>query len=138
MAYELSILKLNRRRQNLSMPIALDQVEQNPLAGAFTELECARLVKAISQFPFARPVAGVRNCFAIEAPGGGLLEAWMTSDGHLFLESQAGLELTLALFFTLRQACPDLAIEDPQRGLVHDGASFISWLEALTGPAVAA
>ena len=131
MAYEFTIVRLQKNaEQTLAFPADLVELPRNPLAGPFDELTRARLIEAIAQFPDVEPVLGIKNCFVLEIPGGGRLEAWMTSDGHLFLESQAGLELVLELFAHLRLACDDLAIEDVQRGLLHTRRSFTAWLRA--------
>ena len=70
----------------------------------------------------------MKDTFEIEAPGGGRLDIWLTPDGHLFIDSQAGLELVLSLFIELRTLAPDIAIEDPQRGVLHDAVSFRDFL----------
>jgi hypothetical protein len=131
MAYEFSIVRLRKNASaTLSFPADLVQLESNPIAGPFDALSQARLIQAIERFPGACPTPGIKNCFEIETLGGGRLEVWMASDGHLFIESQAGLELTQALFFQLRSACDDLALEDAQLGVLHSSRSFAAWLSA--------
>jgi hypothetical protein len=131
MAYEFTIVRLKKNSENtLHFPAELVSLPRNPIAGTFDEDTRARLVQAIALFPNSTPVPGIKCCFVIETLEGGRLEAWMTSDGHLFLESQAGLELMLDLFAHLRLACDDLAIEDVQHGLLHTRHSFTAWLQA--------
>ncbi len=131
MAYEFTIVRLKKNgSKNLSFPVSLDREEKCPIAGPFDATQRAALMDALLRFPFVRRAEGVRDSFEIDAPGGGRLEAWMTSDGHLFLESQAGLELTLALFRQLRSVLVDIAIEDTQTGNLHDSASFARLLSS--------
>ncbi len=125
MAYEFTIVRLKKNgSKNLSFPVSLDREEKCPIAGPFDAVQRAVLLASMRRFPFVRRSDSVRDCFEIDAPGGGRLDAWMTSDGHLFLESQAGLELTLALFRKLRTVMTDIAIEDTQTGELHDSTSF--------------
>lgn len=132
MAYEFTIVRLKKNSEStLSFPADLVELPSNPLAGPFDERTRACLVQAIAQFPNARRRSGIKNCFVIETPEGGRLEAWMASDGHLFLESQAGLELMLELFLHLRLASDDLAIEDVQYGVLHSRRSFEAFLRSL-------
>lgn len=139
MGYEFTIVRLKKNSEHtLAFPADLVELPCNPIAGPFDELARARLVQAISRFPNARRVVGIKNCFLIETPDGGRLEAWMASDGHLFLESQAGLELMLELFGHLRLVCDDLAIEDVQHGLIHTRQSFARWLLAADEQSAAA
>lgn len=127
MGYELSIVRL-KKGAKVHFPAALDALEKNPIAGPFDPKTRVRLQEAVSSFPYAKKMLGVKNCYEIEAPGGGRLEVLFTTDGGLFLESQAGLELTLALFMNLRAIFPDMALEDPQRGVLHDATSFDTWM----------
>ena len=127
MGYQLSIVRL-KKGAKVSFPAALDALEHNPIAGTFDTRVRFKLQEAVSAFPFAKKLVGVKNCYEIEAPGGGRLEVLFTTDGGVFLESQAGLELALALFMSLRALYPDMALEDPQRGLLHDGTSFDTWM----------
>ena len=127
MGYELSIVRL-KKGAKVHFPAAIDALEKNPIAGTFEPKARVRLQEAVSTFPFAKKLVGVKNCYEIEAPGGGRLEVLFTTDGGIFLESQAGLELALALFMNLRTLYPDMALEDPQRGMLHDGTSFDTWL----------
>ena len=55
----------------------------------------------------------------------------MAGDGHLFIESQAGLELLLALFVELGSVVEDLAIEDRQLGVLHGPDSFAAWIHPI-------
>ncbi len=129
MAYEFTIVRLKKGSENsISFPADLVELPKNPIAGTFDEATRARMIEAIAQFPNAVPVKGIKNCFLIETVEGGRLEAWMTSDGMLFLESQVGLELLLELFAHLRLVADDLAIEDVQHGLLHSRNSFAGWL----------
>ncbi len=82
--------------------------------------------KAFHSRRSSRPSRATR--FEIEAPGGGRLEIWLTTDGHIFMDSQAGLELVLALFIELRGVTADIAIEDAQRGVLHSVESFKEFL----------
>lgn len=129
MAYEFTIVRLKKGSdRTLTFPADLVLLPKNPIAGSFDQATRAEMIAAIAQMPNAVPVKGIKNCFLIETPDGGRLEAWMTSDGHLFLESQVGLELLLELFAHLRLVADDLAIEDVQHGLLHSRNSFAGWL----------
>lgn len=129
MAYEFTIVRLKKNSENtVRFPADLVELPSNPIAGPFNELNRTLLIQVLTNFPDSKPVTGIKNCFLIENAGGGRLEAWMTSDGHLFLESQAGLEIMLELFAHLRLVCDDLAIEDVQHGLIHNRHSFAAWL----------
>ncbi len=131
MAYEFTIVRLKKNSEHtLSFPASLVELPTNPIAGAFDAQTRARLVEAIERYPGAYPVEGIKHCYLIETFEGGSLEMWMTSDGHLFIESQAGLELMLGLFAHLRLACDDLAIEDVHHGLLHTRHSFAAWFDA--------
>ncbi len=127
MGYELSIVRLKKGAQ-VAFPAPLEALESNPIAGTFDARTRMKLQEAVSSFPYAHKVEGVKHCYEIEAPGGGRLEVLFTTDGGLFLESQAGLELALSLFLALRTLYPDMALEDPQRGLLHDATSFDTWM----------
>jgi hypothetical protein len=138
MAYEFTLVRLKKNSEHtLSFPADLVELPTNPIAGAFDGPTRARLIEAIERYPGAYPVEGIKNCYLLETFEGGSLEVWMTSDGHLFLESQAGLELMLGLYAHLRLACDDLAIEDAQRGLLHTRGSFAAWLDAAEQSAAA-
>lgn len=129
MGYEFSIVRLRKNAdQLLSFPAELVSLPHNPLAGPFGLETRQLLLSVIARFPGAAPTLGIKNCFEIETPGGGRLEVWMPSDGHLFIESQVGLELLLALFVELNGAVPDLAIEDRQLGILHGPDSFAAWI----------
>jgi hypothetical protein len=124
MGYSLAIVRIKRSLVH-ALPLNVEGSTVNPLAGPFDHFTRARLSFAVGKFPFAQRVeSGVKDTFEIEAPGGGRLEVWVTPDGHLFIDSQAGLELVLALFLDLVGVTSDLAIEDPSRGVLHDAASF--------------
>lgn len=124
MGYPLAIVRIKRSLVH-ALPLNVEGSKVNPLAGPFDHFTRARLSFAIAKFPFAQRVEnGVKDTFEIEAPGGGRLEVWLTPDGHLFMDSQAGLELVLALFLDLVAVTPELAIEDPGKGVLHDAASF--------------
>ena len=130
MAYEFTIVRLKKNsEQSIAFPADLVALPRNPIAGPFEGSARDRVLAAIESFPNATKVSGIKNCFLIETPGGGSLEVWMAGDGHLFLESQAGLELLLELFLHLRLTCDDLVIEDVQRGLLHTRTSFAKWVQ---------
>jgi hypothetical protein len=128
MGYPLSIVRIKKSVVD-ALPVALAESASSPLAGPFDGLTRARLSYAIGRFPYAQKLDGsVRDTFEIEAPGGGRLELWLTPDGHLFIDSQAGLELVLSLYIELQRVCPEIAIEDAQRGVLHGAASFRAFL----------
>ncbi len=128
MGYPLSIVRLKKSLVQ-TLPLAVGDGAVNPLAGPFDGFTRARLSYTVGKFPFAQKVpTSVRDTFEIEAPGGGRLEVWLTPDGHIFMDSQAGLELVLSLYIELRNVCPDIAIEDPQRGVLHNAVSFKEFL----------
>ncbi len=127
MGYELSIVRL-KKGAKVAFPAALEALDSNPIAGTFDARTRMRMQEAVSSFPYAKKMVGVKHCYEIEAPGGGRLEVLFTTDGGVYLESQAGHELALALFLNLRTIHPDMALEDPQRGLLHDATSFDTWM----------
>lgn len=128
MGYELTIVRLKRNR-NLYFPAAIDTEAQNPIAGPFDTSTKSLLMQAVRCFPYVHQIRRGQDRYEIETPFGGRLEVYMTSDGHLFLESQAALELALALFRGLSTVTPDIAIEDPARGVLHDADSFRAWID---------
>jgi hypothetical protein len=129
MPYEFSIVRLRKNADQLiEFPADLIELDSNPIAGPFDPDTRMRMLQVIALFPGAKPVRGIRNAFEIEPHGGGRLDVWLTSDGHLFIESQAGLELLLALFVELSSVAADLAIEDRQHGLLHGPDSFAAQL----------
>src|SRR5215212_6738587 len=121
MGYPLAVVRIKKSLVH-ALPLQVSEESGvNPLAGPFDGFTRARLCYAVGNFPYAEKlVVGVRDTFEIEAPGGGRLEVWLTPDGHIFMDSQAVLEL--------RAVCPDIAIEDPQRGVLHDAVSFKEFL----------
>ena len=128
MGYPLSIVRLKKGLTS-TLPLMVGEGLANPLAGPFDGFTRARLSYAVGKFPFAAKLeTGMRDTYEIEAPGGGRLEVWLTPDGHIFMDSQAGLELVLSLYIELRNVCPDIAIEDPQRGVLHNAVSFKEFL----------
>src|SRR5438045_2123648 len=120
MGYPLAIVRIKKSLVH-TLPLRVtENSTTNPLAGPFDGFLRARLCYAVGKFPYAHKLEqGVRDTFEIEAPGGGRLEIWITPDGHIFMDSQAGLELVLSLYIDLRGICPEIAIEDPQRGILH-------------------
>lgn len=133
MGYQFTIVRLKQgSEQELWFPANLVELPRNPIAGPFDEQTRARLIEALARFPDAQPVAGMKSCFLLEnaLEPTGRLEAWMTGDGHLFLETEAELDLVLELFIYLRLSCDDLAIEDVQRGVLHTRRTFTAWLKA--------
>ena len=130
MGYHLAIVRLKKGLRS-ALPLTFDESVQSPIAGPFDHFTRLRLQHAIEGFPFASRVqGGVPDSFEIEPPGGGRVQVLLTRDGHLFIESQAGLELTLSLYLELSVAFSDLAIEDPQTGELHDDKSFKRFLQA--------
>jgi hypothetical protein len=122
--YPLSIVRVKQSLVH-ALPLRLEPAAAyNPLGGPFDGFTRARLSYAVGKFPFAQKREGVKDQYDIDAPGGGRLEVWITRDGHIFLESQAGLELALSLYLELKRVHPLIAIEDPQRGWLHDEHSF--------------
>ena len=128
MGYPLAVVRIKKSLVH-ALPLAVGEGASNPLAGPFDGFTRARLSYAVGKFPYAVKLErGIRDTYEIEAPGGGRLEVWLTPDGHIFMDSQAGLELALSLFIELRNVCPEIAIEDPQRGVLHDAVSFKEFL----------
>ena len=128
MGYPLAIVRIKKGLVP-ALPLVVGDGAANPLAGPFDGFTRARLSYAVGKFPYAQKLEqAVKDTFEIEAPGGGRLEVLLTADGHIFLDSQAGLELVLSLFIELRNVCAEIAIEDPQRGVLHDAVSFREFL----------
>jgi hypothetical protein len=125
MAYDFSLIRL-QRDLHVAFPASLDNFEHNPLACPFSPQEQAALATLVAQLPNVRRISDDRTYY--EFDDGGFLSVWITSDGGVFLKSQAGLELVLQLFRHLRPAHPELVVEDPQLGLLHDLQSFAAWL----------
>jgi hypothetical protein len=125
MAYDFSFVRLQRDLQ-VAFPAALDSFEHNPLAGPFSPQELAAFSARVEQLPNVRRISNDRDYFELD--DGGFLSIWVTSDGGVYLESQAGLELVLQLFRDLKLVNPELVLEDPQLGLLHDMGSFAAWV----------
>ena len=128
MGYPLAVVRIKKSLVQ-ALPLVVGEGAANPLAGPFDGFTRARLSYAVGKVPYAVKLErGIRDTYEIEAPGGGRLEVLLTPDGHIFLDSQAGLELVLSLYIELRNVCAEIAIEDPQRGVLHDAVSFKEFL----------
>src|SRR6185503_2540489 len=127
MGYPLAIVRIKKSLVK-TLPLTIDGAV-SAIAGPFDGFTRARLSYAVGKFPYAVKLEkAMKDTYEIEAPGGGRLEVWLTPDGNIFLDSQAGLELVLSLFMDLRAVCPEIAIEDPQRGTLHNAVSFKEFL----------
>lgn len=117
---EFSIIRMKPEAATWEYPLSWDEVTKfSPLGGAFSEFELRRLHYAIATFPRARPVRDGRRAWTIHG-----VEAWLTSDGCLFVDGLMDLEFMHALFVHLRAALPNLLVEDRITGVVHDEHSL--------------
>jgi len=106
-------------------PLSHDEALESPLAGPLTEAQRKRLDVHLGRFPFARRTQDGRKAWRIEVPHRGWLEAWITSDGSLFLEGTAGLNAVYGLYVHLLELGADFALEDCITGVLHNRASLL-------------
>jgi hypothetical protein len=125
MRREFSIVRVKRETTKWAFPISWDDVETNPLAGPFSQLDQLRLDVALGCFPFARRTRDNRRAWRVTAQGGGSAEVWITSDGSLFIEGNCSLNLICSLFLHVAATQPNLVIEDRTLGMVHDERSLM-------------
>jgi hypothetical protein len=116
---EFSILRMKADAATWEYPLSWDEVTKFSPLGAFSEFELHRLRCAIATFPRAKPVRDGRRAWTIRG-----VEAWLTSDGSLFIDGLMDLEFMHSLFLHLRAALPNLLLEDRITGVVHDERSL--------------
>jgi hypothetical protein len=101
-------------------PLAWDELTTfSPMAGPFSELEQHRLCDAIATFPRARPAQDGRRAWTIRG-----VEAWLTSDGCLFVDGLMDVDFMYSFFKHLRATLPNLLVEDRLTNVVHDELSL--------------
>ncbi|MEW5739052.1 MAG: hypothetical protein AB1938_09000 [Myxococcota bacterium] len=123
---EFSIVRVKKQvLASWEFPLAIDEVEESPLAGPFDELTADRLFRATGAFPFAVRVRDGRKAWSIAAPKRGQLDAWLTSDGCLFVEGEMQLNLIYGLYVHLMQTFPDIVVEDRITGVLHNRSSLL-------------
>lgn len=123
---EFAIIRVKKQvLASWEFPLSLDEVEESPLGGPFDELTADRLFRTIGGFPFAARLRDGRKAWDITAPRRGHLEAWLTSDGSLFVEGEMQLNLIYGLYVHLMQSYPELAVEDRITGVMHNRASLL-------------
>ena len=125
MRREFSIVRVKREVMQWAFPVSWDDVESNPLAGPFSQLDQLRLDVALGCFPFARRTKDGRRAWRINQQGSGVVEVWLTSDGSLFIEGDCTLNLICSLFSHLFETQPNLVIEDRISGVVHNERSLL-------------
>lgn len=117
---EFSILRMKKEATSWEYPFTWEEVTTfSPVAGAFNEIEQQRLHYAVATFPRAKPVRDGRRAWTIRG-----VEAWITSDGGLFINGMMDLEFMHSLFLHLQNTLPNLLIEDRITNVVHDERSL--------------
>jgi hypothetical protein len=122
---EFSVVRVKKDTAAWEFPISYDEALECPLAGAFDPQACARLDLALGRFPFARRTGDGRRAWRIHAPGRGLVEAWVTSDGSLYLDGDTSLQLIYGVFVHLLAEHGELALEDRITNMLHNQASLL-------------
>ena len=125
MRHEFSIVRVKREAMQWAFPVSWDDVQSNPLAGPFSQLDQLRLDVALGCFPFARRTKDGRRAWRIAGHGSGYVEVWITSDGSLFIEGHASLNLICSIFSHLSETQPNLLIEDRASGVVHNERTLL-------------
>lgn len=126
MVREFALIRVKKQvLQSWEFPLTVDEVDESPLAGPFDRVTADRLYRAIGSFPFARKTGDGRKAWRVSAPKRGELEAWVTSDGSLFVEGPMQLNLIYGLYVHLMQTCPDIVVEDRITGVLHNRASLL-------------
>lgn len=126
MIREFAIIRVKRQvLESWEFPLTVDEVDESPLAGPFDQVTADRLYRAIGTFPFARKTRDGRKAWTVAAPKRGELEAWLTSDGSLFVEGEMQLNLIYGLYVHLMQTFPDIVVEDRITGVLHNRASLL-------------
>ncbi len=120
---EFSIVRVKQVAAQWEFPLSWDELETSPLAGPFNQLDQLRLDVAVGCFPGARRTRDGRRAWRISAHAS-VLEAWITSDGGLFLEGETSLEFVHEFFVHLSQTQPHLVLEDGITGVVHNERSL--------------
>lgn len=120
---EFSIVRVKQEAAQWEFPLSWDELDGSPLAGPFNQLDQLRLDVALGCFPGARRTRDGRRAWRISSHVS-VLEAWITSDGGLFLDGDTSLELVHELFvhLSLTQRC--LVLEDAITGAVHNEQSL--------------
>lgn len=117
---EFSIIRMKPEAKTWEFPLSWDEVTSfSPMAGPFSELELHRLHYAIATFPRAKPIADGRRAWSIHG-----VEAWLTSDGCLFVDGLMDVDFMYSFFKHLRAALPNLLVEDRITNVVHDEVSL--------------
>jgi hypothetical protein len=125
MIREFSIVRVKKATAAWEFPLSFDELRECPLAGPFDEVLATRLDQALGRFPFARRTRDGRRAWRICAPGRGTVEAWVTSDGSLFLDGETSLHLVYGILVHLSAECRELAVEDRITGMLHNRASLL-------------
>jgi len=112
----------------VNLPLNVEDHSPNPLAGPFDGAMFSKLAQAIRQFHNARKIDGSGDRYLVESGGAGRLEIHLTTDGYIFLECRNDLELVLMLFTELQRVLKDIAIEDSERGVLHNADSFRNYI----------
>lgn len=133
---EFSIVRVKQEAAQWEFPLSWDELEASPLAAPFSQLDQLRLDVALGCFPGARRTKDGRRAWRISSHAS-VLEAWITSDGGLFIEGETALELVHELFVHLSQTQPNLVLEDGITGVVHNEhslAGLVRHEEAISVP----
>lgn len=121
-----AIVRVKPEATAYEFPLSFDELGDCPLAGPFNQLWATRLDLALGHFPFARRTGDGRRAWLIEPPFSGTsVIAWLTSDGSLFVEGNASLQVIYGLLVHLSQVCPGLVVEDRLSGLLHNQMSLL-------------
>ena len=107
-------------------PLTHDETSESPIAGSFDAHEMNRIDRAVGRFPFASRTGDGRRAWKIEPPGRGSIEVWLTSDGNVFVQGAASLNVVYTLYVHVLAALPQLvAVEDRITGVLHDSLSLL-------------
>lgn len=120
---EFSIVRVKQEASQWEFPLSWDELEGSPLAGPFNQLDQLRLDVALGCFPGARRTRDGRRAWRISQHSS-VLEAWITSDGGLYLDGDTSLELVHELFAHLSLTQRNLVLEDAITGVVHNEQSL--------------
>ncbi|MBL8914156.1 MAG: hypothetical protein JNM17_25855 [Archangium sp.] len=127
---EFSIIRMKEEAKTWEFPLSWDEVTTfSPMAGPFSEFEMHRLHYAIATFPRAKPIhdqISSRGCWGSGRRAWNIhgVEAWLTSDGCLFVDGLMDVDFMYSFFKHLRAALPHLLVEDRITNVVHDEVSL--------------
>lgn len=125
MIRQFSLLRLRKQAATWEFPITHDEFLESPLAGPFDELMMKRLDAALAAFPFAERSHAHRRSWNVAAPGGGVVDVWLSCDGTIWLEGETTLNLVYGLYAHLLAVVPEMGLEDGITGVIHNRKSLL-------------